>query len=210
MPSLDPSFRPLEYWKPPKAVRHHIRAKSSAIFSAGGNRHSFSHISEKEEKSFTTTAKIPEMSSWPTNQYSEGVNMASRGAAPAYRIDDEDTLKPRWYDVREWRKKIWIGLGVAVAIIIIVVVVAVVEVERANRYPDYSPLSYSLAETCMYIVSSTTSILTVERLWYYFLRPVRLFHRIRSIPRIRSLRPFPTSRVLESHIRWRLLRCSPR
>jgi len=98
--------------------------------------------------------------------------MVSRGQPPAYRIDDEDTLNPRWYDVREWGKKIFIGIGVAVAIIIIIIVVAVVEVEKANRYPDYSALSYSLSETCKYLVSSSISILTVERFWYWFLRPV--------------------------------------
>jgi hypothetical protein len=171
MPTLDPSFRPLEYWKPPKAVRHHTRGKSSAIFSAGGAIRSFTgHHSDKGEKSLatktTTKIEIGEMSSWPKNQYSEGVNMVSRGQPPAYRIDDEDTLNPRWYDVREWGKKIWIGIGVAVAIIIIIVVVAVVEVEKANRYPDYSALSYSLSETCTYLVSSPISILTVKRFWY--------------------------------------------
>jgi hypothetical protein len=155
MPNLDPSFRPLEYWKPPKAVRHHIRAKSSAIFSHGGSRHSFTNISEEGEKSLATTTKIADMSYWPKDQHSEGVNLVSRGAPPAYRVD-EDTLNPRWYNAREWRKRIWIGLGVVLAIIIIIIVVAVVLVEKANnRYPDYSPLSYSLAETCMYLVASS-------------------------------------------------------
>jgi len=183
MPSLDPSFRPLEYWKPPKAVRHHTRAKSSAIFSAGGVIRSFtSNHSDKGEKSLATktTTKIDEMSYWPKNQYSEGVNMVSREQPPAYRIDDEGTLNPRWYGVREWGKKIWIRIGaaVAVAVIIIIIVVAVVEVEKANRYPDYSALSYTLSETCTYLVSSPISILTVKRFWYWFLRPVRLLHRI--------------------------------
>jgi hypothetical protein len=184
MPSLDPSFRPLEYWKPPKAVRHHTRAKSSAIFSAGGAIRSFtSNHSAKGEKSLatktTTKIEIEEMSFWPKNQYS-GVNMVSRGQPPAYRIDDGDTLNPRWYDVREWGKKIWIRIGVAIIIIVIVVavVVAVVEVEKANRYPDYSALSYSLSETCTYLVSSSIPILTVKRFWHWFLRPVRLLHWI--------------------------------
>jgi hypothetical protein len=171
MPSLDPSFQPLEYWKPPKAVRHHTRAKSSAVFSAGGAIRSFaSNHSDKGEKSLapktTTKIEIEEMSFWPKDQYSEGVNLVSRGQPPAYRFDDGDTLNPRWYGVREWGKKIWIGIGVVVAIIIIIIVVAVVEVEKANRYPDYSALSYILSETCTYLVSSSIPILTVKRFWH--------------------------------------------
>lgn len=44
-------------------------------------------------------------------------------------------------------KKTWMIIGgVAVAIIIIVIVVPV-EVEKANAYPDYTALNYTLADT---------------------------------------------------------------
>jgi anti-sigma-K factor RskA len=65
--------------------------------------------------------------------------------APAYREDDHE---PYWFDVRHWRKRnIAISVIVLVAIIVIVIAVTVVEV-RANAYPNYSQLTYTLTDTC--------------------------------------------------------------
>jgi hypothetical protein len=69
---------------------------------------------------------------------------------PKYKVDREDTLRPHWWNVREWRKRVWAFLAAGVIIVIIVIVVAVVEVEKENAYPTYAPLNYSLAETCAY------------------------------------------------------------
>lgn len=55
------------------------------------------------------------------------------------------------WNVRQWGKRAWgIVCGVAIAIIVVVAVVAVVESNkaRANRYPDYTKLNYSLSDTC--------------------------------------------------------------
>ena len=72
------------------------------------------------------------------------------GPPPQYKLDDEDTLAPRWYDVKRWGKKIWIAVAAIIAIIIIIIVVGAVEGVEKNRYPDYSKLSYSLADTCSF------------------------------------------------------------
>lgn len=59
------------------------------------------------------------------------------------------TMKPdsRW-DPRGWRKRTWAGIALVLIVAIIVGVVAGVEVAKANRYPDYSKLTYSLEDTC--------------------------------------------------------------
>ncbi|POR36733.1 Uncharacterized protein TPAR_03033 [Tolypocladium paradoxum] len=52
-----------------------------------------------------------------------------------------------WWNPRYWRKRVW--AGVAIVIVIVIVIAAAVGVSQAkkNAYPDYSPLSYSLADT---------------------------------------------------------------
>jgi hypothetical protein len=72
------------------------------------------------------------------------------GPPPQYKIEDEDTLAPRWYDAKRWGKKVWIVVAAIIAVVIIIVVVGVVEGEKKNKYPDYSRLSYSLADTCSF------------------------------------------------------------
>lgn len=97
--------------------------------------------------------------------------MFSRGAPPAYSLDEYTS--PKWYNVKQWGKKAWLICGGILAVIIIVVVVAVVEVEKANAYPDYSTLSYSLGEKCMfYVPFYFESLLTCPRFRYGFFRPV--------------------------------------
>jgi hypothetical protein len=57
----------------------------------------------------------------------------------------------RWYDPRGWspRTKLLAGAGSASLVIVGVVIGAVLGVkrEKANAYPDYAPLKYSLADT---------------------------------------------------------------
>ncbi|KAI1504117.1 concanavalin A-like lectin/glucanase domain-containing protein [Biscogniauxia marginata] len=51
-----------------------------------------------------------------------------------------------WWKPKSWRKRTWAIVAVIVAIIIIIVVVVPVEVTKANRYPNYSKLNYSLSD----------------------------------------------------------------
>lgn len=83
-------------------------------------------------------------------------NMANRtksafsGSPPEYKYDNENTLQPKWYDFKRWGKKVWFIGAAVIAVIIIAIVAAVVEVEKKNKYPDYSKLNYSLADTCSF------------------------------------------------------------
>lgn len=53
-----------------------------------------------------------------------------------------------WWNPRYWPKLAW-ALIVGVIVVIAIVVGAVVGTQaKKNAYPDYSELSYSLAETC--------------------------------------------------------------
>lgn len=160
------SFTPLEYWKPPKAFRHHIRAKSSALFAPGGKgerfgkeRHSFAKLEEGKvtadpQNNAMAFATLGEMVGRSKDGVNEQINMM--GKPPAYQIDADDTLHHPWYNVKYWGKKAWlITLGV-VAAILIIIVVAVVETEKANAYPNYSKLTYSLAENCKCMRSTSS------------------------------------------------------
>ncbi|ROV90091.1 hypothetical protein VMCG_09758 [Cytospora schulzeri] len=59
----------------------------------------------------------------------------------------EGAKSPQWWDFKSWSKKAWITVGAIIAIIIVVVVVVAVEVTKANAYPSYSTLNYTLSET---------------------------------------------------------------
>jgi len=166
-------FRPLEYWKPPKAFRH-IRAKSSAIYSPGPTPARIVFTQEGE------TGREREMSYGERagrgneNPFSDNMQMAtSPGASPpAYVTDKPETLEPRWYDFKRWGWKRWAILGAGVVAIIVIVVVAVVEVEKANRYPDYSKLSYSLEDTC------ESFLLHLSAVMNYVLIPCRFWDEL--------------------------------
>lgn len=57
--------------------------------------------------------------------------------------------KVPWWNPRYWRKRVWIGLSIVLVIIItIAVAVGVTQAKKANAYPNYSELNYSLKETC--------------------------------------------------------------
>lgn len=76
------------------------------------------------------------------------------GAPPAYMLDRPDTLRQPWWNVKSWGwKKFAILIGAVVIILIIVIVVAV-EVTKKNKYPDYTKLTYKLADTCKHILTS--------------------------------------------------------
>lgn len=204
MPTLaqpQQSFRPLEYWKPPKAVRH-IRSKSSQIFAketavtskpvARPTSSVYSNDLElgedydpdRKDKSLGT---ISEMTSRSKNPFQE--NIAMGGPPPAYKIDADGTLSPRWYDVKAWGKRVWAGVIAGIVIIIIIIVVVAVVVSKKNKYPDYSKLTYSLSETCLsFHVLHQNTQLTNSRLWFDIFRSVRLLYRIRPICRICPLR----------------------
>jgi hypothetical protein len=152
------SFRPLEYWKPPKAVQH-IRAKSSSLFTPAGKgrRQSFAKSLElgdgSTDKKDMSFANAQEYGVRRKNVASDQIQLADdysrpMGSPPGYKVDRDDTLNSPWYDVREWGKKIWIAVGAIVVLVIIIVVIIAVEVTKKNKYPDYSKLNYSLAETC--------------------------------------------------------------
>ena len=163
-------FRPLEYWKPPKAVRH-IRSKSSTGFlssSKGNRRTTFSKSTDIEEGSEEVIEKHMSFNTIG-NMADRTKNAFHMGPPPAYKVEDEDTLSPRWYDAKRWGKKVWIAVGAIIAIIIIIVVVGVVEGEKKNAYPDYSKLSYSLTDTSLF---STLFPLHHLLICYQFLEPV--------------------------------------
>lgn len=103
---------------------------------------------DEKNMSFAT---IGEMASRRKNRASDEVHMM--GPPPTYAVDEEDTLAPRWYEVKHWSKKVWLLVGLGIAIIIAIIIVIAVVVSRNNRYPNYSKLNYSLKETCAYFRS---------------------------------------------------------
>ncbi|RMZ78919.1 hypothetical protein DV737_g3677, partial [Chaetothyriales sp. CBS 132003] len=60
---------------------------------------------------------------------------------------DSTTDTPYWRDPREWSVGRWIVIGLGVVICVLVAVLVPLLITRANKYPDYSQLTYSLAET---------------------------------------------------------------
>jgi hypothetical protein len=136
-------FKPLEYWKPPKAVQH-IRAKSSSLFTPANKRHRLSFANslelgdkdlDKKEMSFATkSADEVQMRGGHGYQYSQGYEWS-----------------PPWYKFQYWGKKAWAGFIAVVVILLVIIIIVAVEVTKKNAYPDYTQLTYSLAETCMFI-----------------------------------------------------------
>ncbi|KAL7625149.1 hypothetical protein AAE478_004364 [Parahypoxylon ruwenzoriense] len=79
------------------------------------------------------------------------------GPPPHYsQYSTERQLPPRdnmsyeqhqpWWNPRYWRKRTWAIFAAILVIIIIVAVVTPVEVAKANRYPNYTKLDYTLAD----------------------------------------------------------------
>jgi len=83
----------------------------------------------------------------PTNNFTDNVQMFG-APPPAYEIDRQGSLAPKWYEWRYWGRRKWIMIGVGAALIIaIVIAIGVVVGRKDNRYPDYTRLQYTLAES---------------------------------------------------------------
>jgi hypothetical protein len=100
--------------------------------------------------SFATPEDIANRRNLP---YTESIGMMGDSGTPLapppeYKVDREDTLNPSVWDIRYWSWKMWAGLIVGVVIAVVVAVIVAVEVTKKNKYPDYSTLTYSLADTC--------------------------------------------------------------
>ncbi|KAI0138434.1 concanavalin A-like lectin/glucanase domain-containing protein [Pestalotiopsis sp. NC0098] len=72
---------------------------------------------------------------------------ASNGAKLPPRDNMKRTAATSNWDPRGWRKRTWAGVALVLIAAIIAGVVAGVLVAKANRYPDYSKLTYSLKDT---------------------------------------------------------------
>lgn len=74
-------------------------------------------------------------------------NIVSQGyeEPPSYKYDELEEEK-RW-KLNNLSWKCWIITAAIVIIVLIIVIVIAVKVTKANRYPNYSTLSYTLAET---------------------------------------------------------------
>jgi hypothetical protein len=82
---------------------------------------------------------------------SQGAVELVSGRPPSYSSADlppRDMKSPSRLDPRGWRKRTWAGIALVVIVAIIAGVVAGVLVAKANRYPDYTKLTYSLEDTC--------------------------------------------------------------
>lgn len=64
-------------------------------------------------------------------------NMARAGGAKS----------PQWYNFKSWSVKTWLIIGAVIVVIIVAVVVGAVEGTKANAYPNYKALNYTLSET---------------------------------------------------------------
>ncbi|KAH9219349.1 concanavalin A-like lectin/glucanase domain-containing protein [Leptodontidium sp. 2 PMI_412] len=158
-PQPTQSFRPLEYWKPPKAVRH-IRAKSSRIFSPKKETHSFpntttTEIHDPEKQDLEIERREQEAEDFFK---SKGMSFATIGEMAGRRktfaheqimYDREDTLSQPWWNVKAWGKKAWMIFGGVVVVVLIIVIAVAVVVSRKSddTYPEYTTQSYSLSET---------------------------------------------------------------
>lgn len=89
--------------------------------------------------------------------------MSPQGAPPAYALDKEGTLKPHWWDVKQWGWKKWAALAAGIIVIIVIGVVAGIESAKLNAYPDYSKLTYTLEDTCSYLSKSSIYAATSNR-----------------------------------------------
>ncbi len=92
-------------------------------------------------------ATLREMAGWRKLSYDQK-NGFPKDAPPQYQLNQEDTLKPRTWAARHWGWGKWAGVVAGLVIVVVIIAVAAVEVEKKNAYPDYSALSYTLADTC--------------------------------------------------------------
>ncbi|KAI0166789.1 glycoside hydrolase family 16 protein [Hypoxylon sp. FL1284] len=90
-----------------------------------------------------------ELVNGPPPYYSAEPQLAY-GADPQYSPQPQraNYAQPKapWWNPRSWRKRTWAIVAAILIAIIVIAIVAPVEVAKANRYPDYSPLNYTLSD----------------------------------------------------------------
>lgn len=90
-----------------------------------------------------SNGQVELLSGSPPDYYS-----SERQIPPPPRRNMTQQPSAPWWNPRYWRKRTW-AIAVTIFIIILVIVIVVpVEVVKANRYPDYTALNYSLADEC--------------------------------------------------------------
>lgn len=137
----------LEYWKPPKPVRH-FRSASGPLSLAPPKREVPKTIYSPSVYSSYPTSVYPDEKHLSDEKHRSGVSISSVEMAKEY--NNMVVESPTASGPKSWGKKVWIGIGAAIVIVIIAIVVPVVVVTRNNRYPDYTKLTYTLSETCTY------------------------------------------------------------
>ena len=76
-------------------------------------------------------------------------------------IEKEGRMQGNRWHPRNWGKKTWIGVIVAAVVVLIAIIVGAVEGVKANRYPNYSKLNYSLQDTCKSCPASGKNTLVI-------------------------------------------------
>ncbi|XMA09820.1 hypothetical protein WAI453_002611 [Rhynchosporium graminicola] len=165
LPKPTQSFQPLEYWKPPKPVRHHVRSKSSGIFSTKEEGRlrppstTITEIQDPEKHDLDIQRQELEAEEFFESKSKGNTDMsfATIGEMAGRRkifANDQvrgykhvDSYRQPWWDLKSWGKKAWMILVGSVVVVLIIVIAVAVTVSRYNRYPNYSTQSYSLSET---------------------------------------------------------------
>lgn len=65
---------------------------------------------------------------------------------PSYR--NGAPSKESWWHPRRWSPRLRLAAVIGAVLLLVVVVVAAIIASRANRYPRYKKLNYSLQDTC--------------------------------------------------------------
>ncbi|KAH9241624.1 glycoside hydrolase family 16 protein [Colletotrichum gloeosporioides 23] len=98
---------------------------------------------------FRDEIKTPD---WPRgfSPYPDSMNDSTYNIMGDYGFSNERLAQrpaTAWWDPRGWTKRIWAGVSAAIIILIVIIVAVAVTQANANRYPDYSKLSYTLSDT---------------------------------------------------------------
>ncbi|KAI1765906.1 glycoside hydrolase family 16 protein [Hypoxylon sp. FL1150] len=83
-----------------------------------------------------------ELVSGPPPYYSTEQQLPPRRGNMAYA-----QTKTPWWNARYWRKRTWAIVVAIVVIILVVCIVVPLEVAKANKYPDYTALNYTLSDS---------------------------------------------------------------
>lgn len=149
------SYRSLEYYTPPKAYipPRHLRDPSSALV-APSNKASHSLVKLVEDRNEFGTEDMAFNTLNGLAGRFKGGNTSETILMTEGTTQRGGNINHPWWNAKHWGKKGWLITAGVVAAIIIIVAVSVTETEKANAYPDYSKLTYTLAENCMCISSS--------------------------------------------------------